>query len=92
MSKNLMKSKRFKTIVELWMLQCLNRNGNCLIGNARIKDFGISAIEKEFLKKKVQILPIFNGGMEDPTPYLGPGGRKAMNRDISFVAYIYKGI
>lgn len=33
--------------IEAWVLQCLEMNGNCLIGNKRIRNHGIDQDEQE---------------------------------------------
>lgn len=84
-----MKMEQLKSI-EPWMIQCLDLNGNCLIGNKRIRKYGIEEIEKEFqlCGKLVYIHPILDGGEEDPAPYKKSGNKNAINRNLSFVAYL----
>lgn len=78
--------------IEAWMLQCLEMNGNCLIGNKRIRNHGIEKIEKDFQiwGKPVYIEAILNGGIIDSAPFIRAGNKKAINRDLSFIAYLKK--
>lgn len=78
--------------IESWMLQCLDLNGNCLIGNKRVRKYGIEEIEKDFEKfgKCVIIHPVYDTGIEDASPYTKAGNKNAMNKELSFVAYLKK--
>lgn len=52
--------------IEAWMLQCLEMNGNCLIGNKRIRNHGIEKIEKDFHLLDANIIDCFENAKNDP--------------------------